>query len=58
MNGVILRLQAGKMNYEAAVNTCMELSEKIDNAVSYISMAITHDNMEPRREINVFVMEM
>ena len=51
INGIMSRLQVGKMDVETAVNACMELTEKIDIAASNISKAVKLDNFALRREI-------
>ena len=51
INGVMSRLQAGKMDVQKAATTCMELSEKIDDAASNISSAVKRDNTALRREL-------
>ena len=51
INGVMSRLPASKMDVQKAATTCMELTEKIDDAASNISSAVKRDNTALRREL-------
>ena len=53
INGVICRLQAGKLQINQAAEKCMTLTDQIDKAAENVSKNIKQDNKVLRAELNI-----